>query len=464
MEHLGSAPSFFRHTCPRARSLSTLPRPSTPPEASLPLLASLAASAAMAGANPSPPAPDPYHELSLPSSATADEIRRAYKAACLRWHPDKHPSGPPRENAEARFKAVAHAYNLLADPASRAAYDASRAAAHDPFADPIYRKQFADGFAKQFAREGHSVDADSLFESLFGEGEREKFDERARRWQTMDRCEDREVELPLTLEELHSGCTKKRRLKKPDGDTAAVLSIVVRPGYRQGDRIRFKDAAVEDGRLPGDVVFLLTQRPHPRFEVDADDLTMVMHVNLVDALAGAVLVVKGLDGKDVKIRVDNVIHPGYVHTVKGRGLPRRDAPNESGDLRIRFDIAFPTRVEAEDRTAVRELFAKLDAHTNCRMSIRRSSSLFMNRGSGGHGLLNSRRSSIGVHGGGKPPVFPQKTTTKNSSPGAGGDDNRIGEEKDVANGALGSESQTRGMQPSKSRLYKTKLRFPSIFR
>lgn len=413
----------------------------------------------MAGPNPTPLA-DPYQELSLPPSATPDQIRRAYKAACLRWHPDKHPSGSPREAAEVRFKAVVRAYNILIDPDARASYDAKRREQHDPFADPIYRRQFADGFAQQFAREGHSVDAESLFESLFGQGEREKFDEQARRWQTMDRCEDKEIELPLTLEELYLGCMKKKRLKKPDGDTSAVLSIVIRPGYRQGDKIRFKDAAVEDGHLPGDVVFILTQRSHPRFEVDADDLTMLMQVKLVDALAGAVLVVKGLDGKDVKIRVDNVIHPGYVHVVKGRGLPRRETPDERGDLRITFDIAFPTRVEAEDRAAVRDLFSKLEAHTSCRMSIRRSSSLFMNRGSGGHGLLNTRRSSVGMQGGGKPPAFRHREASGNvPSPEDG-----ASKEGAASAAGQGSAAPPRGMQPSKSRMYKSKLRFPSIFR
>lgn len=414
-------------------------------------------------ATPAAAAPDPYAELSIPPSASAEQIRRAYKAACLCWHPDKHPSGVARSHAEARFKAIVRAYTLLSDPSSRAAHDASRPT-DDPFADAAYRSRFAEGFARQFAREGHAVDADKLFESLFGQEERQKFDERARNWQTMEKSEDREIDLPLSLEDLYAGCIKKRRLRNTDPQTAVVLSIVVRPGYRPGDRVRFKDAAVEDGRRPGDVVFVLTQKPHDRFAVDGDHLRITMQVRLVDALAGAVVIVKGLDGKDVKVRVDDVIHPGYVHVVTGRGMPRRSSPDQCGDLHIAFDITFPGRVEADDRAAVRDLFARLDAHANCRMAIRRSSSLFMSKG-GAASILSPRRNSTGTPAG-RPPIFPENRESSDEAEGIESVEEEKAEsvEEEKAENDTVQTQTTSGIPTTKSRIHRSRLRFPSIFR
>lgn len=329
-----------------------------------------------------------YAELSLPTNATHEQIRRAYKRACLRWHPDKHPPGQPKEHAEIKFKAICLAYSRLCEHSgTQPTVNVPDDTDADPFADATYRKRFAEGFAKQFAAEGYSVDAETLFDSLFGDGRRDFEFEFGKR-----RLSDRVVDLPLTLEELALGCVKKRRVRNEGVDPIA-LNIYVKPGYRQGDRVRFKNANM-DGKNEGDVVFVISLKSHPRFVAKGDDLFLTLKVDLVDALAGVVIMDKGVDGSDLKIRVDTVVYPGYVHLVKGKGLPRRACPENRGDLHVSFDITFPKRIEADDRAAVRNLFARLERNATCRMNMRRSSSLFMSKGpSVSFNILSSRRNS-----------------------------------------------------------------------
>lgn len=337
-----------------------------------------------------------YAQLSLPTNATHDQIRGAYKRACLRWHPDKHPPGQAKEHAEVKFKAVCLAYSRLCEHSSaQSTPSSSHDSDADPFVDANYRKRFAEGFAKQFAAEGYSVDAETLFDSLFGDGRRDFEFEFGKRKLT-----DRIVDLPLTLEELALGCVKKRRVRN-EGIDPIVLNICVKPGYRPGDRVRFKNANVE-GRNEGDVVFVISLKSHPRFAAKGDDLFRTLKVDLVDALAGVAVMEKGVDGSDIKIRIDTVVHPGYVHVLKGKGLPRRACPEERGDMHVAFDIIFPKRIEADDRGAVRNLFGRLERNAACRLNMRRSSSLFMSKATGvSYNILNNRRSSTAVGNGGK---------------------------------------------------------------
>lgn len=364
------------------------------------------------------PVEDPYVLLAVPRSATQDHVRRAYKKACLRWHPDKHPPGAQRTDAERTFKAICRAYNTLSDPSARRVYDVLHP---DQSTMNGLPQQRGNSFFDSFCSGGDS-----------GGGLAEEVGD-------FEKPPDKEVDLAITLEEFYLGCVKKRRLRTGvpvSGEEHPVLTIAVRPGYRPGDRVRFRDATMDvPCGLPADVVFVISQKPHARFAPDGDDLRMTMRINLVDALAGAVLIIRALDGTDVKVRVDNVIYPGYVHRIEGAGMPRRRCPQEKGSLFVAFEIMFPKRIEADDRGAVRELFARLEVHSKNRMSVRRSSSLFTSRQTGAN-ILNHRRASACNGMGAK----------------VGEDDSPPSEEAESANNA----------RPSAKKNARSKLRF-SIF-
>lgn len=376
--------------------------------------------------------PGAYAILGVPSSATASQIKRAYRAKSLALHPDKNPGST---TAAAAFNDVASAYHVLSTPARRAEYDESLSGAYvakgedDPFADAGYRQAFAEGLAETLGKEGAGVDAGEVFESLFGKtragmghsagGEpsaprpesRGSVTEEELRAAAADaetgglwKPPDHEVDLPLTLVELFSGCVKKRRLRKQVLDTstnsftehAEILNIHVRPGYRPGDKIRFHEASDHGhGIIPADVVFVISALPHARFAIveGTSDLKVDVTLGLADALAGALIKVEPLVGDAFSVRTNDVVQPGQTRRVRGRGMPKQAVPtatavaaadgvcdvdgrsatggsrnvakNKSayGDLLIRFNVAFPPTLNGVEKVRVREVLMPIEERT-----------------------------------------------------------------------------------------------------
>lgn len=313
---------------------------------------------------------DPYKVLQLARNATAEQIRRAYKKACLRHHPDKHPAGPARVEAERTFKHIAVAYAKLTDAAPKKPIPPSPTR---PFAsEDIFGTRSS---TPPTSKSASSTPASRSPRSRSYAQEEEPFS------QADYRPRDREVDLPLTLEELASGCVKRRKVRMAGVSDAHLptLTIAIKPGYRPGDRVRFRSAWTPPGsKQPADVVFVLSQKRHATFVLDGDDLRLTMRLNLVDALTGALLVVRTLDASPLNLLLDPVISPKHVERVKGHGMPRRSDASKNGDLLVSFDIEFPKHVDAEHRPGLRDIFAKFDKDAKARRHIRRSSSLFVN--------------------------------------------------------------------------------------
>lgn len=348
-----------------------------------------------------------YETLGVPRSASPSTIKRAYRHRSLRLHPDKHPAGRQRAEAEQAFKQLSAAYAILNDPVSRAVHDRAleddafvNVPVSDPFSNQAFRQQFANGFSRKFREEGFAVDTDTIFDSLFGE-RRENFtfdehdaeEDASTNSYATSKPPDREIELALTLEELHTGCVKKRRLyriaRHPETGVLkkvpVLLRIDINPGYRPGDKVRFKDAGDEaSDRPPPDVVFVISQKPHPRFTRHCDDIHIRIPISLADALTGSLVIVEGLEKENIELKLDNVVTPDSVRHVKGQGMSRRSQPSQRGDMVISFNVSFPDKLLPAERALLRDAFSKISNPSKSDFlfpSIRRSASHFMNRNS-----------------------------------------------------------------------------------
>jgi DnaJ family protein B protein 4 len=165
-----------------------------------------------------------------------------------------------------------------------------------------------------------------------------------------------EIPFPLTLEELYQGTTKHLKIKRRITDAISnksmsieeTLEVDVKPGWREGTRITFEGKGDElPGRPPQDLVFVVKQKPHNVFTREGDNLMVHDTVDIATALGGGVVEVPALDGRNVGLRIDQVIHPGSVHVVTGDGMPRSKATtslSSRGDLHIKFDVKFPSKV------------------------------------------------------------------------------------------------------------------------
>lgn len=343
---------------------------------------------------------DYYSVLGIAPDASSSEIRRAYKEQCMRVHPDRLPEGPRRTAATQLFQQVSDAYQVLSDSNARAAHDAelrsrysNPTAAHSfssvsenssPFEDPEYRRQFASKFEEKVRADGGASffeNEEELFSAMFGQA-RSNF-----KFETREKAPDREIALPLTLEELHTGCTKRRKLQRTVRDqatgelkpTTTVMRIDIQAGYRPGDRIRFRGAGSEsEEMLAPDVVFVIEQKDHTRFVRTADDLHMQLQIPLSDSLAGINTLVTGIDGEQISVVTEAVAKPNECLTISGKGMARRGKAEERGDLVLHFQVIFPDRLTPVEKRVVRDVIGKIEARSN-RPQMRRTASMFSAR-------------------------------------------------------------------------------------
>lgn len=171
--------------------------------------------------------------------------------------------------------------------------------------------------------------------------------------------------LKLSLEELYGGTTKHMKVsrRKLDGSTEEkVLEIVVRPGWKEGTKIRFPRAGNEstpDGSSP-DLVFVVEDKPHARFTRSGDDLIAKVELPLVEALTnegGAKKQLEHLDGRKLQITVPpGVVRPGQETRISNQGMPvRRKGESGKGDLVVRWEVKFPERLTSAQKEGIRKV-------------------------------------------------------------------------------------------------------------
>lgn len=171
------------------------------------------------------------------------------------------------------------------------------------------------------------------------------------------------VELKLALSELFKGCTKKLRITKHIVDGASgkavpvqeTVEVHVTPGWKAGTRITFTGKGDEHpGRPADDIVFVISEAPHPRFKRVGNDLEVTVPVSLSAALTGATAHVETLDGRRLAVPLGpGVTTPDSVKVVRGEGMPVSKAPGTRGDLRVRFALNFPTSLSEAQKAALK---------------------------------------------------------------------------------------------------------------
>lgn len=135
-----------------------------------------------------------------------------------------------------------------------------------------------------------------------------------------------------------------------------ILTINIKPGWKKGTKVTFPEKGNEQGNIiPADLVFIIDEKPHSTFTRDGNDLIVTQRISLAEALAGYTVNLTTLDGRSLTIPINNVIHPNYEEVVPKEGMPIPKDPSKKGDLRIKFNIKFPTRLSSEQKAGIRKL-------------------------------------------------------------------------------------------------------------
>ncbi|VVT46744.1 uncharacterized protein SAPINGB_P001365 [Magnusiomyces paraingens] len=170
------------------------------------------------------------------------------------------------------------------------------------------------------------------------------------------------VKLPLTLENLYTGITKKMKIHRRNAQGQSeekILSITVKPGWKAGTKITYAnegDYIPTDGTYQ-DMVFVVEEKPHPRFKRVNNDLEMEIRLSFKEAMTGFSRIVETLDGKKIKVENKSPIQPGHVIKYPGAGMPiSKSSAGEKGNLLITIKVDFPTKLTDAQRKAIEDNF------------------------------------------------------------------------------------------------------------
>jgi curved DNA-binding protein len=292
---------------------------------------------------------DYYAILGVARTATADEIKDAYRRLARKFHPDvsKEP------DAEARFKEIAEAYATLKDREKRAAYDQlGRHGAGEEFRPPPdWSTRYASG-----AGIFDEMDFGDLFAGLAGQhGAAHRGARGAMRGQ------DFEINVPVNIEEAFHGTSVSLDLAGVEFDdhgrprrTPRRLKARIPRGVTEGEVLRLTGQGGKGahGGPDGDVYLSISLRPHPRYRASGRDLFVDLPVTPWEAGLGATVEVPTLAGA-VDLKVPAGTRGGQRLRLAGRGLP--NPHGAAGDLYAIVEIAMPPELSDRERALLREL-------------------------------------------------------------------------------------------------------------
>ena len=356
---------------------------------------------------------DYYELLGVEKTASAEEMKKAYRKKAVQYHPDKNPGD---KAAEEMFKKVSHAYEVLSDAEKRAAYDRYGPAAfegggggaagprgggmggggfHDPF--DIFREVFG----QQGGRSG------GIFEEMFGGGGggggRDGADLRYdleisledaargvekeisfRKQMSCERCDgtgaepgSKRVTCPtcrgagqvrrsggiITFTQTCPSCGGAgSRIEKPctacrgEGRVArnTKLNVRIPPGVDTGSRLRSQgngEAGLSGGQ-PGDLYIVLTVKEHELFERQGDDLFCEIPIKFTLAALGGAIEVPTLSGK-AALKIPHVTQSGTTFRLRGRGMPSLRG-GAQGDQLVRVQVEVPSALSSDQRRLLEE--------------------------------------------------------------------------------------------------------------
>ena len=317
-------------------------------------------------------AKDYYAILGVSKNATDKDIKQAYRKLARQYHPDVNPGN---KSAEARFKEINQAHEVLSDPEKRKKYD--------QFGE---QWQYADQFARaggqqqqpawDFGRRGTQYDfGDQTGAEEFGD----IFDSilrgsRGRTARRPLRGQDFEQPVEVSLEEAYRGTMRMLDMQGQEpcptckgkgcrtcGGAGAVLKsrrleVKIPPGVREGSRVRIagKGGPGQMGGEAGDLYLLISVKPDDRFQRAEDDLHVDVPVPLSDAILGGEVEVPTLEGKRLALKIPPETQNGKVFRLAGQGMPRL-GNNTKGDLFARVNVVLPASLSAKEK----ELFQQL---------------------------------------------------------------------------------------------------------
>lgn len=298
---------------------------------------------------------DYYSILGVPKTASADDIKKAYRKLARKYHPDMNPDN---EEAKRKFQQVNEANEVLSDPENRKKYDEygenwkhaeeyekarQQQSQHGGFAD--FSQFGGSGGGGSYSFSGDESEFSDFFESLFGHRTG-----RSSGRQRGFRGQDYTSEMHLSLRDVYT--THKRVINVNGKD----LRITIPAGVADGQVIKLAGRGGQgaNGGPNGDLYITFVVGEDPKFKRVGDDLYATANIDLYKAVLGGEVVVDTFDGK-VKLKVAEGTQSGTKVRLKGKGFPVYKKDGQHGDLYITYNVVIPTHLTAEQKNLFRQL-------------------------------------------------------------------------------------------------------------
>jgi curved DNA-binding protein len=312
---------------------------------------------------------DYYETLGVAKTASADEIKSAFRKLARKHHPDV---AKPKEKAaaEEKFKQINEAYEVLSDPDKRSKYDQLGADWNQPgggFQPPPGWGQTGPG-GGGFRRAGGGnggvefefggTGFSDFFEAFFGGGRGESAfgggSGFGRRAATAERGQDVEADIMVTLEEALNGSKRQVSLRRGGSDKTETYQVRIPRGVHEGQRIRLagQGEAGAGGGKSGDLFLRVRLARHPDFSVEGNDLVFEAALEPWQAVLGTQLDVPTLEGTR-RLKIPAGTQGGQRFRLRERGLPT--ANGSRGDLYVAAQITIPKQLSDADRKLWEEL-------------------------------------------------------------------------------------------------------------
>ncbi len=278
----------------------------------------------------------PYEVLGVKKDASADDIRKAYRNLAKQFHPDLNPGKPA---AEARFKDISSAYDLLSDPEKRARYDRGEideSGAERPRYSYRPHAEGAQGWKYQPEGEFDAGDLDDLF-AMFGRGGGARGARGTGRTGEGLQMPGADRHFSLTIDFVTAATGGKQRLALSPEEW---LDVTIPPGIEEGQVLRLKGKGGPGfgGGPPGDALIEVHIAPHPFFRRDGENIHLELPVSLPEAVLGARVQVPTATGP-VTMTIPKGSDTGTQLRLRGKGIHRkRRGAETTGDQYVTLKV------------------------------------------------------------------------------------------------------------------------------
>lgn len=292
--------------------------------------------------------PDYYKTLGVSRTASADEIKKAFRKLARTHHPDAG-------GDEQKFKEINEAYEVLSDDKKRQLYDQYGTANENQIPQGWGGNVNVGDIFGGAGSWSEILDSIRRGEGAFGSWDFGGFggQPRARRGQDMN------VTLNVTFDEAFQGAEKRVTVRIPGKSEPDTFTVKIPAGAVDGGRLRFrgKGGLGENGGEAGDLLVTTKIAEHPYYTRDKADVVVALPVTVAEAALGAQIVVPAPDGTKVRVKVPAGTQDETVLTIRGKGAPDVQRKGSFGDLKIKVEVKTPTSMNEKQKQAMEDFLA-----------------------------------------------------------------------------------------------------------